>query len=640
MDDAALEGLSWQDLVRVQRGGSYEAILNGRGDLAWQEVTDESVAHLVRKKWIAAMLNDDRRAQAYALALRNAKGVVLDVGAGTGLLSQLAASAGAEHVIACEMEPAMANMATRHKKITFAVARSSDVDLPQKAALLVSEIVDTFLVGEGLLPTVRDALSRLCKENVRAIPAQAELSCALLHCPGLLRGPTTVDQNGFQWLRQPCSGGTMAEPHRIAALRAKWDGTKFVTDSGRIMSFDLTAQRRAFTEAGFTELTVSEAAEVHGIVYWWRLELGEGIELTNSPFQSNDQDHWYQGVQALPEPLRVAAGEKIGVRADLNDSETAVRFLLMTRTRPPQLDAFWCACGWHAWHWPPRLRQIPTDPRSLYETRLKPVLANVHGQVLDVGDGAIYSLVASYYHSSSSDITFGAVCSDPRDTMLVSQIAKANGIQNLELVSSTPESSTAAVVWADPYFDALRGNPVMTMVRLLRRFQQAASCDAIAVPSIARVKCAALASPRLRKAYGPIPQKVAGCDQSVAASVWRRASAGQALFALSLDDYADDVALVSNEVSCLEINLLQTNIDDLRPSRIRLDLLDGGRRPPDFLVVYVEYDDSTSGCLAANHVLARFLLHDPLPILDSVDVLFQLRHDGTCTLAGGCSCIR
>ena len=351
---SCVEGLSWQDLVRVSKApGCYEASLDGTsGELTWKTVSDEAVAHVVRKKWIAAMLNDVDRAKAYEAALKKTgtKGVVLDVGAGTGLLSQLAAlKTDAEHVVACEMEPSMAAMATRNAKITFAVARSSDVDLPTKATLLVSELLDTFLVGEGVLPTTRDALKRLCDDDAKSIPTKAILYCALINCPALERGPPLEEsekefsffddddkeddddekeKEEFRWQRQACSGGTIAEPVRIAALKAKCE-TTWLTDPKEILNFDLTSTSSDSTmEAGFAQLESLSDGYAHAIIYWWRVELAEGIFLTNSPFEKSEvvQDHWHQAAQPLPRPTRVKKSEKLAVRVDLDESETSLRF--------------------------------------------------------------------------------------------------------------------------------------------------------------------------------------------------------------------------------------------------------------------------------------------------------------------------
>ena len=115
----------------------------------------------------------------------NRKPYVLDIGCGTGLLSLQAARAGAEHVYACEMfkewvevakqnvvENGFANVITVINKHSSSLTVKSDsnqtdygirvpalllLDLERKCDILVSEILDTVLLGEGVLIAVRDA---------------------------------------------------------------------------------------------------------------------------------------------------------------------------------------------------------------------------------------------------------------------------------------------------------------------------------------------------------------------------------------------------------------------------------------------------------------------------------------------------
>ena len=74
---------------------------------SWQQPR-EIIADLNRRdvpQWHFAMLNDDRRVEAYRRAINTAVrsgDVVLDVGTGSGLLAILAARAGAQRVYACE----------------------------------------------------------------------------------------------------------------------------------------------------------------------------------------------------------------------------------------------------------------------------------------------------------------------------------------------------------------------------------------------------------------------------------------------------------------------------------------------------------------------------------------------------------
>ncbi len=80
----------------------------------------------------------------------------------------MAARAGARHVYACEMLPDLADLARIvvaengfADRITVVAKASKDlvlgVDLPERATLLVTEIFDALLIGEGALPAIGHA---------------------------------------------------------------------------------------------------------------------------------------------------------------------------------------------------------------------------------------------------------------------------------------------------------------------------------------------------------------------------------------------------------------------------------------------------------------------------------------------------
>ncbi len=96
--------------------------------------------------------------------MRKGRGpIVIDIGCGTGLLALMAARAGASHVHACEQFKPLAKVAQRvvqandmealvtvHMKCSSHLQVGEGLDLPCKADMLVSEILDSCLLGEGV----------------------------------------------------------------------------------------------------------------------------------------------------------------------------------------------------------------------------------------------------------------------------------------------------------------------------------------------------------------------------------------------------------------------------------------------------------------------------------------------------------
>ena len=146
------------DGLRVAAEGKEQALVGALDEdceLGWlEDDRDDEVAHFARKPWLAAMLHDSERNQAYARAIKQAAAaapegcVALEVGAGTGLLTQLLCKENRiGHVVACEMEPALAAVATtcvraggfKEERCTVVNARSDAISLPTPASLVVCD---------------------------------------------------------------------------------------------------------------------------------------------------------------------------------------------------------------------------------------------------------------------------------------------------------------------------------------------------------------------------------------------------------------------------------------------------------------------------------------------------------------------
>ncbi len=129
--------------------------------------------------WHAAMLLDEVRidwfARAIAASVRPGD-VVLDLGSGTGLLAMLAARAGAKRVYAIEQSPVAAiaqelvDANGLAEQITLLPGLSFDLDLPERAGVVVSETLGAWGADEGIAAIMADARERLARPDARLIP--------------------------------------------------------------------------------------------------------------------------------------------------------------------------------------------------------------------------------------------------------------------------------------------------------------------------------------------------------------------------------------------------------------------------------------------------------------------------------------
>lgn len=137
----------------------------------------------------ASMLCDGGRNAAYAAGIRHAVASfatthgrpprVLDIGAGSGLLSFLAANCGAEQVIALERHAQLARLSAEDlslcgvgRVVTVVAASSADLDSESCSAdVVVSELFGSDPLSEGVLPTLH-AARRLLRPGGTFVPAQ------------------------------------------------------------------------------------------------------------------------------------------------------------------------------------------------------------------------------------------------------------------------------------------------------------------------------------------------------------------------------------------------------------------------------------------------------------------------------------
>ncbi|PPS19633.1 hypothetical protein GOBAR_AA00929 [Gossypium barbadense] len=111
--------------------------------------------------------------------------VVVDVGAGSGILSLFAAQAGAKHVYAVEASE-MAEYARKliagnpalAQRITVIKGKVEEVELAEKADILISEPMGTLLVNERMLESYIIARDRFLVPNAKMFPSIGRIHMA------------------------------------------------------------------------------------------------------------------------------------------------------------------------------------------------------------------------------------------------------------------------------------------------------------------------------------------------------------------------------------------------------------------------------------------------------------------------------
>lgn len=269
--------------------------------------------------WHFPMMNDGPRNQAYDAAIRRAvtpNSLVLDIGTGAGLLSMMAARAGARQVVTCEMTAPVAAKARQiiaqnglQDRITVHAKRSNDLvvgtDLPEKADVLVSEIFDSDLLSEGVLPSLEDAHARLIKPGAKIIPQAAAAMVALVG-GDQLRAMVHVDK---------AAGFDVVPFNQFMPERFVFDGQRFkfdwLSEPLAALSFDFRRTRYPH-EHRLVDVKATGSGLCLGVVQWLRIDLDEVTRFENHPNTPPElPSGWLHSLYTFAPPVQVEAGQTV-----------------------------------------------------------------------------------------------------------------------------------------------------------------------------------------------------------------------------------------------------------------------------------------------------------------------------------------
>ena len=266
----------------------------------------------------ARLLHDRRRTESFLAAVREIVrpgDVVVDVGAGTGVLAIAAAQAGAARVYAVERTSIInfAKLNIRQNglqdRVTPVAGWSMDVELPERADVLVSEIIGNDPFDEKVVEVTADARMRLLKPDARMVPQTITIFALPLTVPDRIvrrccftpevlenwRSWYDIDFSALARSAAPwsftCSPGilggrALADPVPVADLRSAQSSA--------------VAADRCFT--------ATASGRLNGVMICFEAELSPGIRLSTHPDQGDCS--WKHRVWMLPEPLTAVPGSR------------------------------------------------------------------------------------------------------------------------------------------------------------------------------------------------------------------------------------------------------------------------------------------------------------------------------------------
>ncbi|ALC41773.1 Art7 [Drosophila busckii] len=476
------------------------------GQSGWQERDDNYDYHLeVANAGFGDMLHDWERNQKYYKALKKTianmreagkKVHVLDIGTGTGILAMMALRAGADTVTACEAFMPMANCAQRilaandASQVRLIRKRSTEivmgVDMTQRANLLVAELLDTELIGEGAIGIYNHAHKELLTEDALCIPARANCYAQVVESSLAAQWNSLkllANLDGDILLRPPkelqqCSGE--AALHDVQLSQLPSNSFRCLTEPAEIFEFDFQRkQPRELKRQRAVKIQLQHAGNAELVFYWWQIALDDAGEvlLSCAPYWAHPElcqlqntcqdnrrplanlvpwrDHWMQAIYYLPQPVQLQLSD---AHLWLNCCHDEYSLWFEAHKQLPtekQVRRHTCSCDLHMTYSRSRIGQLNQGTRnkrylSYLEQAIQP---DKQQHVLLLGDGCLLGMASAALGAAS------VTCVEPHrfSRRLVDSVVKHNALKSVtffEQLQQIPADQLGKLthIFAEPYF--------------------------------------------------------------------------------------------------------------------------------------------------------------------------------------------
>ncbi len=250
---------------------------------------------------------------------------VVDIGTGTGVLAATAAMAGARHVYAVE-STGMATLAKEvfaanglSSRITVIEGRSTQIELPERADLMVSEIIGNDPLREGVMYSTQDAAKRLLKPDARLIPASLRIFGLPVTVPDktlkkTLFTPEAVDR-WRTWYGIDFSALAEASRNQDHARMGNTYHTRNwlrLCEPILLKEIDLRSQRDLEFRTTH-RLRARHSGVLSGILIYFELALWDQVALSINPGEATPENSWASKLFIPGVSVALESGEEFKV---------------------------------------------------------------------------------------------------------------------------------------------------------------------------------------------------------------------------------------------------------------------------------------------------------------------------------------
>jgi hypothetical protein len=246
--------------------------------------------------------------------------LVIDVGAGSGLLSMLCMRAGARHVYALERGAAMVLLAKRlielnqmSTGIEVVQTHSRHWQPPEPADVILCETLGFAALDEGFRASLVDARERMLRPGglllpgslcILAVPVQSSASQPDIPCLDTILGLNYQPLGGI--MRKALQRRSIAYSDELAVPRVLFD----------LDCYTMKNTERLKTRVVFPLTRVGILA---GFALWFDAELAQGVHLENR--RPDMRNHWGQAYLPSGRSLPVVPGQSVALSIEMSDRE-------------------------------------------------------------------------------------------------------------------------------------------------------------------------------------------------------------------------------------------------------------------------------------------------------------------------------